>query len=469
MSIINTVEDHERFRAELASIAKDGRRKWVYVRQQKGRYYTARTLLSIVLVAFFVLSPFVKVGGHQFMLLNLLDRSFVLFGVPFWPQDMWLLVLVFLLCVVTVALFTATLGRIWCGWMCPQTIFMEMIFRRIEWFIDGGPKEQARRRGGPWTADRIWRAIVKQGVFAALSFVIANVFLAYLISSDTLLRYINDGPTAHIGVLIPLIIFSGVFYAVFARFREQACVIVCPYGRYMSALVDENTLAVTYDPVRGEPRGKGKDREGKGDCVDCYQCVTVCPTGIDIRNGIQLECVNCTACIDACDTVMDKVNKPRGLIRYASLNAIRNGHARWFTPRIAAYGGVWLVLVAVVTTLFMLRSDIEVTVLRQEGSVWITTTEGIGNYYRVEIINKTSNVRNITFDAPEPKGAIVKPLIDATNVKPWSELKGRLLVIVPSNSIQNGVGKVTIRAREGNTTVKSETTSFLTAQQGGTP
>jgi polyferredoxin len=166
---------------------------------------------------------------------------------------------------------------------------------------------------------------------------------------------------------------------------------------------------------------------------------------------------------------MDKVNKPRGLIRYASLNAIRNGHARWLTPRIAAYGGVWLVLVAVVTTLFMLRSDIEVTLLRQEGSVWITTTEGIGNYYRVEIINKTSNTRNITFDVSEPKGAIVKPLIDATNVKPWSELKGRLLVIVPPNSIQNGVGKVTIRAREGNTTVKSETTSFLTAQQGGTP
>lgn len=466
MSIIDTVEDHERFRAELASIAKDGRRKWVYARQQKGRYYTARTLLSIVLVAFFVLSPFVKVGGHQFMLLNLLDRSFVLFGMPFWPQDMWLLVLIFLLCVVTVALFTATLGRIWCGWMCPQTIFMEMMFRRIEWLIDGGPKEQARRRGGPWTFDRLWRAVVKQSVFAVLSFGIANVFLAYLISSDTLLRYISDGPTAHAGVLIPLTLFSGVFYAVFARFREQACVIVCPYGRYMSALVDENTLAVTYDPVRGEQRGKGKDREGKGDCVDCYQCVTVCPTGIDIRNGIQLECVNCTACIDACDAVMDKVKKPRGLIRYASLNAIRSGASHWFTPRIAAYGSVWLVLVAVVSVLFMLRSDIEITLLRQEGSVWVTTTEGVGNYYRVEIINKTSNPRNIQFDVISPKGATVKPLVDAKSVKPWSEIKGRLLVIVPPESVVNGVGRVTIQVREGEDVVKTETTSFLTSQSG---
>lgn len=468
MSIIDTVEDHERFRAELGSIAKDGRRKWVYVRQQKGRYYTARTIVSIVLIAFFVISPFIKVGGHQFMLLNLLERRFVLFGVPFWPQDLWLLLLLFLTCVVTVGLFTATLGRIWCGWMCPQTIFLEMVFRRIEWWIDGGPKEQARRRGGAWTAERIRKAVLKQGIFIALSFFIANVFLAYLISGDSLRRYITDGPAVHSDVLIPLVVFSCVFYAVFARFREQACVIVCPYGRYMSSLVDEHTLAVTYDVKRGEQRGKGKDRSGKGDCVDCFQCVTVCPTSIDIRNGIQLECVNCTACIDACDDVMDKVGKPRGLIRYASLNAIIQGSTRWITPRILAYFGVWLALVSVVTFLFLNRPDAEVTILRQEGSVWVETTEGVGNFYRVEIINKSSQPKTFTITAIAPKGVIVKPLINLRDVRPWHEVKGRLMLILPRSAIVNGVAQVMLETREGSKVIKTERTSFLASQKGTT-
>lgn len=466
MAIIDVdVEDHERFRAEMASIAKDGRRKWVYARQPHGGYYRWRTIVATVLIVFFVASPFIHVGGHQFMLLNLIDRRFVLFGVPFWPQDLWLLLLLFLTCVVSVAVFTATLGRIWCGWMCPQTIFLEMVFRRIEWWIDGGPKEQAKRRGGPWTLDRLRRASLKHGIYGILSFGIANVFLAYLISSETLSRYVFDGPLTHWTVFVPLILFSGVFYLVFARFREQACVIVCPYGRFMSALVDDNTVTVTYDTIRGEPRGKGKNREAKGDCVDCYQCVTVCPTGIDIRNGIQLECVACTACIDACDDVMSKVGSPKGLIRYSSANGLKAASS-WLTPRIKAYGAVWVVLVGIVTALFITRPDLEVTVLRQEGTTFVRTPDGIINFYRLELINKSSQPKNVALRVVGDEGITVRPLGTLEQLKPWHETKSRFIVTVPEAKLNNGLASVELDIIADGAAVQRESVRVIGSQSG---
>jgi cytochrome c oxidase accessory protein FixG len=466
MAIIDVdVEDHERFRAEMASIAKDGRRKWVFARQPEGRFYRWRTAVAIVLIVFFVASPFVHIDGHQFMLLNLIDRRFVLFGVPFWPQDLWLLLLLFLTCVVSVAVFTATLGRIWCGWMCPQTIFLEMVFRRIEWWIDGGPKEQARRKGGPWTVDRIRRSVLKHAVYGLLSFGIANVFLSYLISSQTLLQYVKDGPIDHLAVFAPLVLFSVVFYLVFARFREQACVIVCPYGRFMSALVDDNTVTVTYDTDRGEPRGKGKNREQKGDCVDCYQCVTVCPTGIDIRNGIQLECVACTACMDACDDVMRKVGSPEGLIRYSSANGIKS-KTTWLTPRIKAYGAVWIVLVSIVTVLFATRPDLEITVLRQEGTTFVRNAEGIINFYRLELINKTASPKNIMMRVVGDNGTTVKPLGALSELRPWHETKTRFIVTVPEHLLRNGLASVDIEFVTDGHIVKRESVRVIGSQSG---
>ncbi|MFN6113620.1 MAG: 4Fe-4S dicluster domain-containing protein, partial [Bacteroidota bacterium] len=312
---ISTIDDHERFRAELASIRPDGRRRWIYARKPRGRYTRWRSIVSLVLLAFLMLAPYVKVDGHQFMLLNIIDRKFVFFGFPFWPSDFYLVTLMFLTTIVTFVIATASLGRIWCGWLCPQTVFMEMVFRKIEWLVEGSPVEQAKRHAGPWNADRITRTGIKFVIFFALSFLIANTFLSYVISSDVLLRYIADGPMAHVELFVGLVFFTGVFFMVFYRFREQACLIACPYGRYMSALVDDKTVTVSYDHVRGEDRSKWSRQDvvaqraalangetfsrpaGSGDCLDCHQCVTVCPTGIDIRNGIQLECVGCTACI----------------------------------------------------------------------------------------------------------------------------------------------------------------------------
>jgi len=431
MSVIYDIEDHERFRAQLASVEQDGRRKWIYARQPSGRLYKWRTVVAAILLVFFVASPFVYVRGHQFMLLNLLERKFVLFGMPFWPQDMWLLVLVLLLCIVSIVLLTATVGRIWCGWMCPQTIFLEMVFRRLEWFIEGPPAAQVLRRSKGWTRDRVVRGLAKHSLFAIIAFGIANVFLAYLISSKTLLQYVADGPFAHLSIIIPLVLFSFVFYAVFARFREQACVIVCPYGRYMSSLVDDKTLTVTYDTVRGEQRGKGRNRENLGDCVDCHQCVTVCPTGIDIRNGIQLECVQCTACIDACNDVMRKTKQPEGLIRYTSGEAVRENRHTWLTGRIVAYTAIWLVLVGVVAYMFAIRTPYDVAVLRFEGTTWLRTSNGIANIYRLEITNRTSVDGVLTIRTIQPDKATVAFIGMDENIEAYQQRNGRFIVTIP--------------------------------------
>jgi len=482
MSIIelDVIEDHERFRSELASIAPDGRRRWIYARKPTGKFYRWRTVVAVVLLAFLFLAPYVKVNGHQFLLLNIVKREFVFFGVPFWPNDFYLVVLLFLTAVVSIVVFTATLGRLWCGWLCPQTVFMEMVFRRIEWLIEGGPKEQAQRKAGPWTWDRLWRTGTKVGVFFAISFAIANTFLAYVISSDTLSLYVREGPIAHLPLFIPLVVFTLVFFAVFYRFREQACVIVCPYGRYMSALVDQNTVAVTYDFKRGEQRAKWSKADndakraatsqdqtsfvrpaGHGDCVDCHQCVTVCPTGIDIRNGIQLECVNCTACIDACDEVMDKVGLEQGLIRYTSATAVQQGRASWLTTRIKAYITVWVLLVSVVATMFVLRNDLDVLIVRQSGSLWTTTASGVANFYNLQIINKSLDTRDIQIAIIEPKGATATVLGNVSTIASNTIVKGRIMVIVPDSLRTAENSRVTLAVISNGTEAMRTDVSFV--------
>lgn len=285
---------HDRFRDELASINTDGRRRWIYARQPSGRYYRARTVVAMVLLAFLLFAPFIMVRGQPLMLLNVLERRFVLFGVVFPPQDFGLVVLIALVAIVSVLLATVIVGRIWCGWMCPQTIFMEMVFRKLEYLIDGSAEQQLRRNRAPWAVGKVLRKGGKQAVFLAMSFVIANVFLAWVIGAAALRVIVTDPPARHLGGLAVILVFTSVFYLVFARFREQACVLACPYGRLMSALIDAQTVTVAYDTRRGEPRGRivpDAAPGSSGDCIDCHRCVTVCPTGIDIRNGIQLECV----------------------------------------------------------------------------------------------------------------------------------------------------------------------------------
>jgi cytochrome c oxidase accessory protein FixG len=460
--------EHDTFRNELASITRDGRRRWIYARQPHGRLYRARTVLSVFMLAFLFLAPFVRIGGLPVMQLDILHRRFVILGVLFRPQDFYIAVLLALTVLVTLVLSTVVVGRIWCGWLCPQTVFMEMLFRRLEYLIDGSAEQQLRREKRGWTPGRALRRGIKQAVFFALSFVIANVFLAWIIGAEELWRIVTDPPSQHLGGLTAITIFSFVFYLVFARFREQACELACPYGRVMSALIDTRTVTVTYDTRRGEPRGRRTrsaaiDGERTfGDCIDCHQCVTVCPTGIDIRDGIQLECVNCTACIDACNGVMDRIGRPTGLIRLTSHEQVVTGRRHWLTSRSAAYAAVWVVLVGAVAVLLAGRRDLDVLILRQPGTLYTSAAAGeVANFYDVQALNRTRQITTFSIEVVEPAGATVTPLGRLNEVGPYGLAEGRLLLRLPTSALAGPSTPVRFVVRTGNGVVQTIDSAFL--------
>jgi len=312
MSHQAVAQSGEKYRDSISLVDKGGDRNWVYPKKPKGPLYTGRTWFSISLMVLLFAGPFIKLNGHPLLLLNVLERKFIILGIPFWPQDMPLFALLMLTFVMFIIVFTVVFGRVWCGWACPQTIFMEMLFRKIEYFIEGDFKAQKKLDDQSWNTEKIIKKTAKHIVFFALSVLIANTFLSYLIGIDEVKMLVLDGPMAHLGKFTALIIFSAVFYAVFAKFREIICIVVCPYGRLQGLMLDRNSIVVAYDFLRGEPRGFRKKgvEQSLGDCVDCKRCVQVCPTGIDIRNGTQLECINCTACIDECNDVMTHINQP---------------------------------------------------------------------------------------------------------------------------------------------------------------
>jgi cytochrome c oxidase accessory protein FixG len=458
-------EEHETFRNELASVQTDGRRRWVYARQPSGRRYQQRTVLSWLLLAFLFGAPFIHLNGHQLILLDFIERRFVFFGLVFWPQDFYLVVLLALSILVTVALVTTTFGRIWCGWLCPQTIFMEMLFRKIEYLIDGSAAQQIRRDKTGWSFDTAWRRALKHTIYFGVSFAIANVFLAYIIGSDELLVIVTDPIDAHPAGLVSIILFSLVFYSVFARFREQACTFACPYGRMMSALIDRNTVTVTYDRRRGEPRGRlvhDATAESNGDCIDCAQCVTVCPTGIDIRNGIQLECVACTACMDACDDVMRRVQKPVGLIRTTSHHAVDTGTAAGFSLRARAYTAIWAVLVTGMVTLIATRPDVDVLVLRQAGTLYTELGNAqLGNFYTVQVINRTGSTHTLEYRVVAPAGASLTQLGDLSVTQPHALVEGRFLIAVPTVNLTGSSTPITIDVWSDGKPLETITSSFL--------
>lgn len=415
MSETTTIQKQEAFRDSVATISKEGKRNFINPRKPKGRLYNLRTWFSIVYLIIFFTLPFIKVNGEPFFMFNVLERKFIFFGVIFWPQDFFIFGIGMITFVVFVILFTVVFGRVFCGWACPQTIFMEMVFRKIEYWIDGDSNKQRLLRSMPWNAEKVRKRVVKFIAFFAISFLIANFFLAYLISMDRLLGYITH-PGEHIGTLISLLIFTSVFFFVYWWFREQACIVVCPYGRLQGVLLDKNSIVVAYDHKRGEPRGKLKKsdehdckcvdcKDGgacksindkmeaimrQGDCIDCFACVRVCPTGIDIRNGTQLECVNCTACIDACDAIMTSINKPDGLIRYASENTITRGEKLKINTRIKAYSAVLMLLISLLVFLIASRSDLDVRLMRTAGMTYNKLDDGrIANLYNLKLGNKT--------------------------------------------------------------------------------
>lgn len=398
------------FRDSVATIDQKGNRKYIHPKKPKGPLYNKRTLFSIFYLVLFFTLPFIKVDGEPVFMINVLERKFIFFGQIFGPQDFFLFALGMLTFMVFVILFTVVFGRIFCGWACPQTVFMEMVFRKIEYWIDGDSAKQKQLREMPWNAEKIRKRLTKIVIFYAISFLIANFFMAYLIGMDKVKLYIHEGIGAHFGTFITLVIFSAVFFFVYYWFREQVCIVVCPYGRLQGVLLDKNSIVVAYDYSRGEPRKKGKrasDEDKVGDCIDCAACVRVCPTGIDIRNGTQLECVNCTACIDACDEIMVSINKPKGLIRYASDNDIKLGNKPKANARIIAYSVVLTLLLSVLAFLLITRDDVDVTILRASGAVYQTLPDGrLANIYNIKMANKTRDEIPITLKLENVKGEI---------------------------------------------------------------
>jgi cytochrome c oxidase accessory protein FixG len=457
-------EEAETFRNQLATVTDEGKRKWVYPKKPSGRFHKARIVVSAILLLILVLTPFIKLNGHPFMLFDFLDRKFILFGVLFGPHDFHLLVIAMISLIVFVILFTAVFGRIFCGWACPQTIFMEMVFRKIEYWIEGDSKDQRKLKSAPWTGAKFFKKTLKQIIFFAIAFFISNIFLSYIIGIDELLKIITDPPSEHLQGLFAITVFSGIFYFVFSNFREQACTIVCPYGRLQGVLLDRDSIVIAYDNVRGEPRKKYKKEEGwenRGDCIECYQCVEVCPTGIDIRNGIQLECVNCTACIDACDDIMDKINRPRGLIRYASLNSIEK-KAKWrFTPREIGYSALLTVLVSVFVILLLNRTDFSVTILRTAGLLYQEQpNDMISNLYDLNMVNKTFNKIPVTLKLENIDGEL-KLVGNQIVMEPQGNVDSKFLVLLPKAGLTKMNTPIDIGIYHDDKLIKKFSTSFL--------
>jgi len=459
-------KEENNFRDSIGTIDEEGKRNVIYPKKPKGRFTKYRTYVSWILLIALFAAPFIKINGNQFLLFNVLDRKFNIFGLPFWPQDFYLLVLSMLIGFVFIILFTVIFGRIFCGWMCPQTIFMEMVFRKVEYLIEGDRTKQIKLDKQKWNAEKITKKLLKWAIFAIISFLIANAFLAYFIGGDILIQHIIDGPIKHLNTLINLLVFTTVFFFVFAWFREQVCIIACPYGRLQGVLLDNKSIIVAYDHERGEKRQKlrkteDRETEGLGDCIECKQCILVCPTGIDIRNGTQLECVNCTACIDACDEIMDTVGFDRGLIRYTSENNIEKGEKFSFNARIISYSIILTLLIGFLMTLIFLRNDVEAKILRLPGQLYTTEGNTIRNVYTFKLINKTNEVyENVDLKLISHEGEI--QIVGGNISIPKGGLhEGTLFITIDKEDVHSSKEKLKIGIYSNKELIDTDKTNFL--------
>lgn len=526
---MNANANKESFRDTIGTVDADGKRKWVYPKKPAGRFYRWRTYLSYVLLLVLFGLPWIKVAGEPILMLNVLERKFILFGLSFTPQDFHLFAILMITGVVFIALFTVVFGRLFCGWVCPQTIFMEMVFRKIEYWIEGDANAQRKLAKAPWTKDKIRKKVSKQALFLLVSGIIAHTFLAYIIGTDAVLATVSQSPANAPFGFLTILVFIGIFYFVFANMREQVCIAICPYGRLQGVLLDDDSINVIYDYERGEPRGKlrkgkpkksscsdcencrdGKDTCGdqmlhrleaalakdglapsktspapaaappisvsetgtlsmattepqkKGDCIDCTLCVQVCPTGIDIRNGIQMECINCTACIDACDAVMDKIDRPRGLIRYDSESGVARHERKIWTPRVLAYSGVLLALIALNIFLLGGRDGLDVIMLRTPGTLYQENTDGsINNLYTYQVINKTGRDLELRFEVANMPEAAVRFVGESPLAEPGEVNEGALFIDLPGTPPPGFKGELDIEVWSEEEQLETFTTTFV--------
>jgi cytochrome c oxidase accessory protein FixG len=456
--------------ARRSSLRKDGSRVKVVPADVSGRFQTARKAVFALLIVVWAALPWIQIGGHPSVQLDVAARRFYLFGKVFNAQDTWLVFFLLTGAVFGLLYVTALAGRVWCGWACPQTVFLEGIFRPIERLIGGPREKRMRRAAGPWTAERVLRGGAIRLFWLLAALFVAHVFLGYFVSLPRLFVMVREKPADNYEPFLWMVALTVLFYIDFAWFREQLCLVVCPYGRMQSVLFDSDTLVVGYDETRGEPRAKGKAKaEGKGDCVDCNRCVIVCPTGIDIRNGIQVDCIACTQCIDACDAIMDKLDRPRGLIRYDSLAGLQHKPKRILRPRIYFYTALMCVGAAVATFAFSKRTSFEANLLRLPGAPYVVEDGKVRNSFEIHLVNKRGETTTFVIEPVEsPNVELVTP---ATRVELGSFESRRIPIfaVQPEAHAASKMLTVRVRAVGGEQEVAREVKALLLAPSGARP
>ena len=372
----------------VTTINEDGSRYFVHPADVRGMWTWLRRIVAVLLIAVYVSLPFIHINGEPAVFLDIFHRKLHLFGLTLMFQDLWLLFFIITGLAFSLFVITSVAGRIWCGWACPQTVFLDHVFRRIERWIDGDAPARRRLEDAPWTGGKVARRVLKHGIYIVLAALIAHLFLSYFVSLPALYGMMHHAPAENWGAFVFVFALTGILYFNFAWFREQFCIMMCPYGRLGSVLIDDDSIVIGYDSVRGEPRGKAGTTTG--DCIDCRRCVQVCPTGIDIRQGLQLDCISCTACIDACDEIMVKLDRPKGLIRHDSLNALAGRPARFWRPRLFIYLVLGLVGASAFAYATQQVKPVIVSVLRMQGALYFRDANDVRNNFLVRVANKRS-------------------------------------------------------------------------------